>query len=177
MARPQTDIKRFGAYLKRRNYAAHTLANYTLDLELFFADVNRPAATVTHQDIECFVEQQHARGLSPSTLNRRLYALKHFFDFLLEQHQVFGNPVKASQFARLGRPLPRGLSSDQVQALFAQIRHPMDQALFGLMLRCGLRVSEVIGLKRQHLDWEQNAVFIDQSKGQKDRRVFLSDDA
>jgi site-specific recombinase XerD len=177
MARPQTEIKRFVAYLSRRHYAAHTIENYALDLRLFFADKSRPAATITHQDIERFAEDQHARGLSPATLNRRLHALKHFFDFLLETKQVFGNPIKPSHFARLGRPLPRGLSSDQVQALFAQITHPMDQALFGLMLRCGLRVSEGVKLKRSHINWEQSTLLIEQSKGNQDRYVFLCDDA
>ena len=177
MARLKMDVKRFGAYLKRRNYAPNTHESYLLDLKLFFADVDRPPATVTYQDIERFLEHQHARGLQPTTLNRRLHALKHFFDFLLEQKKVFGNPVKPSHFARLGRPLPRTLSSEQVHALFNQIKHPMDQALFGLMLRCGLRVSEIVKLKRQHIDWEQGACFIEQSKGKKDRQVFLSDDA
>ena len=133
MARLKIDVKRFGAHLNRRNYAPNTQESYLLDLKLFFAEVDRPAATVTYQDIERFVETQHARGLRPSTLNRRLHALKHFFNFLLEQKKIFGNPVKPSHFARLGRPLPRTLSCEQVHALFNQITHPMDQALFGLM--------------------------------------------
>jgi len=107
MARAQQDIERFGAYLRRRNYAVHTINSYTLDLHLFFVDKDGPPATITHRDVEQFVTQQHDQGLSPTTLNRRLYALKHFFDFLLEHQQVFGNPVKPSYFARVGRPLPR----------------------------------------------------------------------
>ena len=75
MASPQQDIERFRAYLKRRNYAAHTIDNYTLDLQLFFAAKEEPPATVTHLDVEQFVAQQHEHGLSPTTLNRRLYAL------------------------------------------------------------------------------------------------------
>jgi site-specific recombinase XerD len=123
------------------------------------------------------VTPQHEQGLSPTTLNRRLYALKHFFDFLLEHQQVFGNPVKPSHFARVGRPLPRALPPEQVHALFAQLTHPMDKALFGVMLRGGLRVSEVVKLKLTQIDWEQGALWIEQGKGQKDRRVFLSTDA
>jgi len=88
MATPQQDIERFGAYLTRRNYAAHTIESYTLDLQLFFADKDRPSATVTHVDVEQFAAQQHAQGLTPTTLNRHLFALKHFFDFLLEHKQV-----------------------------------------------------------------------------------------
>src|SRR6266852_129395 len=177
MATPQQDIERFGAYLTRRNYAVHTIESYTLDLQLFFADKDRPAATVTHVDVEQFAAQQHAQALTPTTLNRRLFALKHFFDFLLEHKQVFGNPVKPSYFARVGRPLPRALSPEQVHALFAQFTHPMDKALFGVILRGGLRVSEVVKLKLTQIDWDQGALFIEQGKGQKDRRVFLSSDA
>ena len=177
MASAQQDIERFGAYLRRRNYATHTIDSYTLDLRLFFVDKDGPPATVTHRDVEQFVTQQHDQGLSPTTLNRRLYALKHFFDFLLEHQQVFGNPVKPSYFARVGRPLPRALAPEQVHALFAQLTHPMDQALFGVILRGGLRVSEVVKLKLTQIDWDQEALFIVQGKGRKDRRVFLSSDA
>jgi site-specific recombinase XerD len=177
MASPQQDIEHFRVYLRRRNYAVHTIDSYTLDLQVFFAEKEGPPATVTYLDVEQFVAQQHAQGLRPTTLNRRLYALKHFFDFLLERQQVFGNPVQPSSFARVGRPLPRALSPEQVQALFAQITDPMDQALFRVMLRCGLRVSEVVQLKLMHIDWDQGALWIEQGKGQKDRRVFLSADA
>ncbi len=177
MSRVEPAIARFGAYLKRRNYAAHTIASYTFDLQLFFADQDGPPATVTHRAIEQFVQHQHEQGLTATTLNRRLYALKHFFDFLLEQQQVFGNPVKASHLSRVGRPLPRALSHAQVAALFAQLTHPMDMALFLMMLRCGLRVSEVVNLKRPHLDWQQSSLRVEQGKGRKDRHVFFSADA
>jgi integrase/recombinase XerD len=52
----------------------------------------------------------------------------------------------------------------------------MDRALFLMMLRCGLRVSEVAQLKLDQIDWEQHAVQIEQGKGRKDRRVYMSPD-
>lgn len=177
MASTHTSIKQFRAYLERRHYASHTVVNYCLDLEVFFADNPRTPGTTTHQDVEHFVERQYAHNLAPTTVNRRLYAVKHFFDFLLEKRQVLGNPVKPSHFAREGRPLPRALSVEHIEALFAQMKHPMDKALFGLMLRCGLRVSEAVALKRRHIDWEQQALLIEQGKGKKDRRLYLCADA
>lgn len=169
-------IQQFQAYLERRQYSAHTVDNYTLDLRLFFADVDAPLAQVSFREIDAFVEKQHQQGLAGSTINRRLNALKHFFDFLLGQQQVSGNPVKPSHFARRGRPLPKALSRRQVQQLFAQIEHPLDHALFLVILRCGLRVSEIARLKLCHLDWEQQALHVEQGKGRKDRRVYLSPD-
>ena len=53
----------------------------------------------------------------------------------------------------------------------------MDRALFLVILRCGLRVSEVANLKLEQIDWEQQAVHVVQGKGRKDRRVYMSPDA
>src|ERR687886_1674008 len=173
----QTTIARFRAYLERRQFSAHTIASYTLDLCLFFTEVAVPLAQVSFREVDQFVTWQHQRGRSWATINRRLNAVKHFFDFCLDQQLVGGNPVKPSHFVRRGRPLPKALSRAQVQRLFAHIEHPMDRALFLVMLRCGLRVSEAAQLKLEHIDWEQQALHIVQGKGRKDRRVYLSPDA
>jgi site-specific recombinase XerD len=172
----QTTIDRFRAYLERRQFSAHTVVSYTIDLRLFFADVTVPLAQVSFREVDQFVERQHQHGRAWATINRRLNALKHFFDFCLDQQWVAGNPVKPSHFVRRGHPLPKALAGEQVQRLFAQIAHPMDHALFLVMLRCGLRVSEVAQLKLAQIDWEQPALHIVQGKGRKDRRVYMSPD-
>jgi site-specific recombinase XerD len=172
----QTAIDRFRAYLEHRQFSVHTIANYTLDLHLFFTEVAVPLAQVTFREVDQFVEHQHHHGRAWATINRRLNALKHFFDFCLAQQLVRGNPVKPSHFVRRGRPLPKALAGEQVQRLFAQIAHPMDRALFLVMLRCGLRVSEVAQLTLEQIDWEQPALHILQGKGRKDRRVYMSPD-
>jgi hypothetical protein len=97
-------IHDFRAYLQRRHYAAHTLANYTLDLQLFFAACPQPLAQVSFQDIEQFLEWEYQQDLAPTTIHRRLHALKHFFDYLVEQRRITGNPVKPSHMVRRGRP-------------------------------------------------------------------------
>ena len=173
----QTAIDRFRAYLERRQFSPHTVASYTLDLRLFFAESAMPLAKVSYREVDQFVERQHQQGRAWATINRRLHALKHFCDFCLTQPLMAGNPVKPSHFVRRGRPLPKALSQEQVQRLFAQIAPPMDRALFLVMLRCGLRVSEVAQLKLEQVDWEQHALPIEQGKGRKDRRVYMSPDA
>jgi site-specific recombinase XerD len=172
----QTAIDRFQAYLARRQFSTHTVASYTIDLRLFFAEIAVPLARVSFHEVDQFVERQHQLGRAWATINRRLNALKHFFDFCLDQQWVTGNPVKPSHFVRRGRPRPKALTGAQVQRLFAQIAHPLDRALFLSMLRCGLRVSEVAQLTLEQIDWEQQALRILQGKGRKDRRVYMSPD-
>jgi len=89
---------------------------------------------------------------------------------------LYGKPVQTSHCVRRGRPLPKALTGAQGQRLFAQIAHPMDRALFLVLLRCGLRVSEVAPRKLAQIDWEQPTLHIVQGKGRKDRRVYMSPD-
>jgi site-specific recombinase XerD len=174
----ENNIDRFLSHLRRRNYAGHTIESYGLDLRLFFTEVKRPAAKVTWREVDRFVQAQHRQELAPATINRRLHALKVFFDFLLlEERLIRGNPVKPSHYLRQAKTLPKKLTNEQLQAFFAQIHHPLDRALFLLMLRCGLRVSEVARLKLSDIDWEQQMILIEQGKGRKDRRAFISPDA
>ena len=172
------EVKLFWAYLHTRNYAPHTIENDGRDLRLFFALLQKALRAVSWRDIEHFIQQQHQAQLAATTINRRLHALKHFFDSLVMERQTLAtNPVKPSHLLRQGRPLPKKLSQDQVRTLFTQITNPLDHALYLLILRCGLRVSEVARLRRSDLDWEQQSLRIDQGKGRKDRVVYVSADA
>src|SRR5713226_1696560 len=171
-------ISHFCAYLHRRNYSPHTIENYDRDLRLFFAPLAQDPGAVSWRDVDAFIQQQRQAHLAATTINRRLHAVNHFFEYLVMEAQSLAiNPVKPSHFLRRGRPLPKHLSQDQVRALFAQMTHPMDHALGLLMLRCGLRVSEVTRLRLGDIDWEQQALRIEQGKGRKDRIVYLAADA
>lgn len=173
-----TEVARFCQYLRVRNYSPHTVESYAIDLRLFFARVEKRPGKVTWRDVDGFIAGQHEQGLAAATINRRLNALKHFFDFLAgESDSAPINPVKPSHHVRVGRSLPKKLTGAQVRQFFAGIGHEMDRALFLLMLRCGLRVSEVARLKASDVDWEQGALLVRQGKGRKDRRVYISPDA
>jgi site-specific recombinase XerD len=172
------EVERFCEHLRLRHYAHHTIESYRLDLRLFFAAIDKPLRQISWRDVGRFIAHQHHQGLAPTTINRRLHALKRFFDFLvLDQAPLAVNPVKPSHYLKQGRALPKKLSAEPIAQLFATIEHPMDRALFLLMLRCGLRVSEVAALKVSAIDWEQQALLVEQGKGRKDRVVYLSADA
>ena len=73
-------ITQFCAYLRRRNYSPHTVENYGRDLRLFFAPLAKEPRRVSRRDIEAFIQQQRQAQLAVATINRRLNALKHFFE-------------------------------------------------------------------------------------------------
>ena len=107
-----------------------------------------------------------------------------FFDFLAEESGdlSWSNPVRFKRHAgKLEKRLPRDLHDDEIERVWQEISSVRDRAWFALMVRAGLRVSEVVGLKRADLlhepEAEKPAQIRVQGKGRKERMVLLSADA
>jgi site-specific recombinase XerD len=178
------DIEKFAQYLHRRSPERRTSLDYVSDIRQFAAHCPKAWREVSLQDVDAFVDQQRQKGLSPATLKRRVSALKVFFDFLAEEQGDLSwpNPVRFKRHA--GKPpkrLPRDLTNSQVEQLWQVINSPRDRAWFVLMLRAGLRVGEVTGLKLSDLltapTLEQPARLRVLGKGHKERLVLLTADA
>jgi site-specific recombinase XerD len=142
------EIERFTRWLRRKAPHASTPIHYASDLELFFAWITKLPSDVKVQDIDAFIEHSQALGHAIATVNRRLAALRSFYHFLaVESDNAPRNPViPRRHMIRQGQRLPRDIQDPDVEKLFAAISGPRDRAMFLLMLRCGLRVSEVRNL-------------------------------
>ncbi len=142
------EIERYHKWLRRKNPGASTHVHYTSDVSLFFAWLNKPPAQVTLRDVDAYIEDAQGRSHAIATVNRRLAALRSFYQFLaLESDSAPANPVLSRRhFIRQGERLPRDLQDATVERLLAAVTHPRDRAMFLLMLRCGLRVGEVRNL-------------------------------
>ena len=144
-------LARFEQYLKRRFGKSSTLKHYRSDLNIFIdaIDEKSPEA-VSPTDLDQFIEQQIAAGLSPTTINRRLSSIHSFYEYLASEQleQNWPNPVISRRhYLKTGSRLPRDVSDDDVARFFAVIDDDRDRAMFGLMVGAGLRVGEVADLR------------------------------
>jgi site-specific recombinase XerD len=143
-------ITQFEKYIKTRYPDSSTAKHYVHDLRLFSQLVEKLPRTVEREDIDRFVEDQLERGLAATTINRRLVAVREFFEYLASENpaEEWPNPVDWKRHkVKEGKPLPRDASEADIERLFAQINHPRDKAMFRLMLDVGLRVDEVAKLR------------------------------
>ena len=177
-------IAQFTQYLNRRFPGRRTVIDYVSDVHQFVAVCPKPWRSVTLQDIDVFVDQQREGGLSPATIERRVAALKTFFEFLAEESGDLSwpNPVRFKRHAgKQPAHLPRDLSDEQVRQLEGVITDVRDRAWFLLMLRAGLRVGEVVTLKLADVltaaSPDQPAHLRVCGKGQKERIVLLTFEA
>jgi len=171
-------IVNFRRFLKRRNYSSHTVDNYLYSLRQFVLWTKVPIEQVSSRQIDDYIDQLRQRGLEPRTINCHLNRIKQFYDYLRDQEQLpIVTPIKRSHNLRLAKPLPLHLSDAQAKAFLDVPKSPRDQAMFLLMLRCGLRVEEVSNLRLAAIDFKRRRILIQHGKGAKDRVVCASNDA
>jgi len=152
--------------------------NYLSTLEHFVRWLDIPIGQVTHRKVQVYIDRLLAKGLSAKTINCHLDSIRRFYDWLHgEEGMEIANPVKRGYVLRLPRPLPRHLKDHEVQRLFDVIEGPRDQAIFMVMLRCGLRVAEVVDLALGDVDLRGSKILVQNGKGGKGRVVYLSQDA
>jgi len=174
------EIERFVNWLRRRNPDARTWRDYSYDFKQFVAVVgDRPPASITFHDVDRFVISQADRGYSPATINRRLAAVTSLYTFLSDDDPTLACPVLPPRHG-LKEPqrLPRPVQKDDLHKFFAVIEDVRDRAMFVLMLRCGLRISEVAQLKLVDLYLnERYPRLVARGKGSKERSAYLSPQA
>jgi site-specific recombinase XerD len=177
-------LQRFEAYLRRRYPDRRTPTDYISDIRQFQSCCSKAWDTVTVHDVDAFVDQMHQKKLQPTTIKRRLVALKTYFDFLADEtgQPHHPNPVRPHRHVgKLGRHLPRDLSDADLARVLNVLQSARDRALVTLMWRAGLRVGEVVRVDTQDLipapqpDLPPRLRVL--GKGQKERIVYLSADA
>jgi site-specific recombinase XerD len=164
--------------LKRGNYSPHTVKNYMNILRHFVLWVYVPIEEVDHYMITEYIDYLLGKRLKPKTINCHIACIRMFYRYLhYEEGMDIANPVKKGNALRLPKPLPRHLNDDEVRKLLDVVSKPRDRALIMVMLRCGLRVEEVVDLTFADLDLKRNKILVRNGKGGKGRVVYISTDA
>jgi site-specific recombinase XerD len=186
------DIANFERYLRRRFPQRRTPVDYVSDVRLFAQACDTPWREIGLHEIDAFVDHPRAEpgagqrqaGRSPATVQRRVAALKTFFDFLAEERNELDwpNPVRFKRHAgQQPRRLPRDLSNAELERLWAVVDGARDRAWFVLLWRAGLRVGEVVSLTMADVLSPPDATHPARvrvcGKGRKERVVLLSADA
>ncbi len=118
--------------------------------------------------------------LQKNTLNYHLIALRSFLKFCAKRN-IPAMTADKIELARTVRKQVIFLNPEELERLFAQTNLATapglrDRAILELLFSSGLRVSELVGLDREHINLKRRE-FMVRGKGQKDRPIFISPDA
>ena len=188
------DLQHIGRFIEmlsaERGAADNTRAAYTRDLNDFLGFVHdrqrKALADVAAADISAYLRNAAKVGLAPASRARRLSAIRQLFKFLTAEGVVAEDPAGRLAGPRRGRPLPRTLSPAEVDRLIETARRRIDlaagrervralrlHALIEMLYATGMRVSELVTLRRSVLVGDGRVLFI-KGKGGRERMVPLN---
>ncbi|MDD2559258.1 MAG: site-specific tyrosine recombinase XerD [Bacteroidales bacterium] len=176
-------IRKYQAFLKlEKSLSENTLVAYMSDLQkLIDFSSGKSLTELKHEDLEQFLCQLRDLGISARSQARILSGIKSFYVFLLIEDIIPANPTELIETPRLGKKLPEVLSVDEIDKLLAGIdlsrkEGQRNKAMLETLYSCGLRVSELTGLKLSHCYFKEEYLLIE-GKGSKQRLVPISQKA
>lgn len=156
----------FKQEMRRRNYSENSIKNYISSVTSFFAQSKSDHPKNIHeQEIREYLN----KFTEPNTQRSIHGSIKLFYEICLNQKDKF----RFIPYCKKSRKLPIVLSQEEVQRIFNACDNLKHRSIMALLYGCGLRVSEVLNLKPQHIDSSRMIINIIQAKGKKDRQVML----
>ena len=160
--------------MRQRGFSPRTHQSYIEAVKSFSRFHKHSLVQVTDDDVARYFEYLvRERELSPSTCRVYWGALRFLFEKVLDQPAVMGKVVLPKRAQRL----PGLLSASDVRSLIAATDNLKHRTLLCTCYGCGLRVSELVGLRVKDIDGERRVLRVERGKGDKDRDVDLSEAA
>jgi integrase/recombinase XerC len=160
-----------------RGLSDNTRNNYARDIEQLI-QLSQPANLSSLQitQIRKYVAMLHSKGLGGKSVARMLSSWRGFYDYLVQRHQFKHNPVIGMRAPKSPKTLPQALSIEQASKLVEITEDDAlslrDHAILELFYSSGLRLSELVGLNIDHIDFAEGTVIVT-GKGNKTRIVPL----
>lgn len=169
----------FISYLEfEKEFSKNTIESYKNDLEDFkeYLDlINKTPENTDKKDAFNYLIFLSKKKLKPSSLRRKISAIRSFYKFLIKEELIEKDPTVDLTFPKNEKRLPQVLTIEEIEKLInvidnKTVKGKRDKAIIELLYSSGLRVSEIINLKINDLDFENNYLKCF-GKGSKERIV------
>lgn len=157
----------------------HSIEAYSRDLNKYLSHLNqcgiRSIDSVSPEHVLAYLENLRNNGLSATSMNRNLAAVKSFYKYLLREQRAETNPVAGISLAKTWQKLPDTLTREEMNRLLDQpgsetVMAIRDKAMLELMYATGIRVSELTTLTINAMNWQVGYLNVF-GKGGKERIV------
>ena len=160
-----------------RQLSSNTIDAYKRDLYSFFNYVNKKYNNITKEDIINYIKYLNSE-LNPKSVNRHIVTLKNYFNFLEKNSMININPCEDITGLKTKKTIPRVLSEEDIDKLLdidpKNAFESRNKAMLELMYSSGLRVSELLNLNVNDIDFDLNIVRIF-GKGSKERIMPINE--
>lgn len=168
-------MERYIASLRLEGKSEATLEQYKRAIEKLSESINKHFKDITTNDIRCHLARyQTLRKVCKSTLDNERRYLSAFFRWLTVEEYIEKNPMLRIKKVKSEKKIKKAFSDLELEKLRGACRTKREKALIEFFLSTGCRVSEVVGLDIDHVDFNKKECVVF-GKGGKERTVYLSE--
>lgn len=175
------EVEEFISWLAtERGRSLNTLSSYRRDIgkyETFLSSSGIGIKQASPELLVSFVHSLLSEGLKPTTVARHVAAIRGLYSFLEQEGYMTDNPARHLRRPILPRALPKALDEQEVQKLIESAKgrdpvHLRDTAILEVLYGTGMRISELVGVCLNDIDWDGSMVVV-MGKGRRERLVPL----
>ena len=162
-----------------KGYSENTIESYKRDLDKFLDyNKNTNIDNISNEDLKKYIKYLNNNGLNEKSIARNISSLKSFYKFLVISKYVSSNTSDSLYLPKIKKSLPSTLTEEEVMSLLdidlTDNFSYRNKAMLELLYATGLRVSELINLKLQDIDFSQDIIRTF-GKGSKERIIPIGD--
>ncbi len=173
-------LNKFIEYLKEiKKYSPNTIKAYRIDIEQFISYFEENELEVNRDNVRDYISNIFVLTKNKATLSRKISSLKTFYNYLVKFGIVSKNVFDSISSPKLDKKMPEILTENEINTFldnlseekFIDIRN---KAIFEFIYATGMRISEVVNLRIEDINFNDNLVRI-MGKGKKERIVPFND--
>lgn len=173
------NVKNFLNYLKvYKNYSELTIKNYYNDLTEFSIYIKKDLTRVKKEDIKSYLKYLFDKDNSNRTVSRKISTLKSFYKYLKENNIIKSSPALSIKYPKSDKKLPNFVHYNELESMISATKkdtfYERDDLIIELMYATGVRVSELVNIKLDDIDFETNSIRI-LGKGSYMRTVYFGE--
>lgn len=173
------NVKSFLNYLKvYKNYSELTIKNYYNDLTEFSLYIKKDLTRVKKEDIKSYLKYLFDKDNSNRTVSRKISTLKSFYKYLKENDVIKSSPALSIKYPKADKKLPNFVHYNELESMINATKkdtfYERDDSIIELMYATGVRVSELVNIKLDDIDFETNSIRI-LGKGSYMRTVYFGE--
>ena len=159
--------------MRSRKFSRHTRSAYISHNKALCRWLQKTPEEVTSDDIKRYLAYlEQIKQYSAATMNAALSAFKFFYRQVLNR-----DTAREQKRPRQDKRLPVVFSKSEIKKIFDSVKNPKHRLLLMIGFASGLRVSELVNLRRQNVDFSRKVVRVVDGKGRKDRETIMSETA
>jgi integrase/recombinase XerD len=178
----QNSVQDFIYYLQaERGLSGNTVESYKNDVVSFLKNTKKNIKQINREDIKEYLQSLNSSNFSTATVARKTSSLRMFFLFHLGEGLIVQTPMHNIEAPKTEKRLPKVLSAHEVKQLIESVngnsKYPIrDKAILELLYGCGLRVSELLNLRKEDIFLKEDFIRV-KGKGSKERIIPLGSKA